>query len=157
MDMGKRMAALMLCAALAMGGVALARPDDGLFEKGKNAMGLLSYGEYGKAIETLGMSVSAGELKEQMEKDFSMLLRGTVQTKVAVMFREDREWYLAIPVSDPGEDRVETLVYSLGDGSGFTGIQKSTWGDVRARLDESPEYVWNEEYQPASPVLMSDL
>ena len=156
--MWKKIAALALCAALMLGGMALARPNDELFEKGKKALGLLSYGEYDKAIKALGLKdVSASELKTQMEKDFSLLFQGTVQTDVAVMFREDRDWYLAIPVADPTDDRVETIVYALGDGGGFQSISSSRWGDVADRLDESPEFVWNEEYLPSAPVLMSDL
>ena len=158
MAMWKRIAALALCAALLLGGAALARPDDELFETGKKALGLLSYGEYDNAIKALGLpDITADDLKAQMEKDFSLLFQGTVQTKVAVMFREDRDWYLAIPVADPADDRVETIVYALGDGSGFVSISASRWGDVAARLDESPEFVWNEEYLPSAPVLMSDL
>ena len=137
---------------------ALAQPEDTWFDTGKEALALLSYKEYGQALSLLQMTDVAPEaFAASMESDFRTLFRGTVQTDVAVLFSDgDGKWYLAIPVTEPSDDRVETMVFSLGSGQRCTDVSCMTWGEVMEAVDKSTACTWNMEYMPGSPILETD-
>lgn len=101
------------------------------------------------------VSPSASEWQDFAEGNFTTLSNG-VQTDYAVAYWNETDWRLAIPVSEPNDDSVETLVLISPDGSTLTGYRYATWGDVKREYEAASYTIWNQEYVSSTPVVTFD-
>ena len=150
------LAALIVCACAGAEGV----PDisDNLFSAAKEALSLLSYGEYARVSEVLPFSGGAPSAEEwqKFAESFATLSSGTVQREVSVAYWQGSCWYLAVPVSEPDRDSVEALMLRSDDGTAFSGYKLSNWGEVKSGYQASDYVIWNEEYVAGTPVIIAD-
>ena len=158
----KRILSVALLMALLLSACAFAEGvpsiSDELFSAAKEALSLLSYGEYTRVSEVLPFSGGAPSAEEwqQFAGSFSTLDSGTVQREVSVAYWQGSCWYLAVPVTEPNRDGVEALVLRSDDGAAFSGYEYATWGDVKSGYQASDYVVWNEEYVAGTPVIIAD-
>lgn len=149
-------AALILCACAGAESV----PDisDSLFSAAKQALSLLSYGEYESVCDVLPFADVAPSAEEwaNFAGNFSTLDSGTVQREISVAYWQNSSWSLAVPVSEPNKDSVETLILRSDDGQTFFGYKYATWGEARSGYESSDYVVWNEEYVAGTPVVIAD-
>ena len=149
-------AALILCACAGAESV----PDisDSLFSAAKEALSLLSYGEYESVCDVLPFADVAPSAEEwaNFAGNFSTLDSGTVQREISVAYWQNSSWSLAVPVSEPNKDSVETLILRSDDGQTFSGYKYATWGEARSGYESSDYVVWNEEYVAGTPVVIAD-
>lgn len=149
-------AALILCACAGAESV----PDisDSLFSAAKEALSLLSYGEYESICDVLPFADVAPSAEEwaNFAGNFSTLDSGTVQREISVAYWQNSSWSLAVPVSGPNKDSVETLILRSDDGQTFSGYKYATWGEARSGYESSDYVVWNEEYVAGTPVVIAD-
>lgn len=149
-------AALILCACAGAESV----PDisDSLFSAAKQALSLLSYGEYESVCDVLPFADVAPSAEEwaNFAGNFSTLDSGTVQREISVAYWQNSSWSLAVPVSEPNKDSVETLILRSDDGQTFSGYKYATWGEARSGYESSDYVVWNEEYVAGTPVVIAD-
>lgn len=150
------LAVLIVCACAGAEGV----PDisDNLFSAAKEALSLLSYGEYARVSETLPFAAAAPGAEEwqNFAGNFSTLDSGTVQREISVAYWQNGFWSLAVPVSEPNRDSVETLILRSDDGQTFSGYKYALWGEARGGYESSDYVVWNEEYVAGTPVIIPD-
>lgn len=132
--------------------------SNSLFSDAKEALSLLSYGEFAEVSELLQFAGSAPTESEweNFAKNFSTLNGGTVQRDVSVAYWTGGAWCLAVPVSEPSSDSVEALVLTTDDGTSFSGYKYSNWGSVRSGYEGSDYVVWNREYVAGTPVVIGD-
>ena len=158
----KRILSVALLMALLLSACAFAEGvpsiSDELFSAAKEALSLLSYGEYARVSEVLPFSGGApsAEERQQFAGSFSTLDSGTVQREVSVAYWQGSCWYVAVPVTEPNRDGVEALVLRSDDGAAFSGYKYATWGDVKSGYQASDYVVWNEEYVAGTPVIIAD-
>ena len=158
----KRILSVALLMALLLSACAFAEGvpsiSDELFSAAKEALSLLSYGEYARVSEVLPFSGGAPSAEEwqQFAGSFSTLDSGTVQREVSVAYWQGSCWYLAVPVTEPNRDGVEALVLRSDDGAAFSGYKYATGGDVKSGYQASDYVVWNEEYVAGTPVIIAD-
>ncbi len=158
----KRILSVALLMALLLSACAFAEGvpsiSDELFSAAKEALSLLSYGEYARVSEVLPFSGGAPSAEEwqQFAGSFSTLDSGTVQREVSVAYWQGSCWYLAVPVTEPNRDGVEALVLRSDDGAAFSGYKYATWGDVKSGYQASDYVTWNEEYVAGTPVIIAD-
>lgn len=149
-------AALILCACAGAESV----PDisDSLFSAAKEALSLLSYGEYESVCDVLPFADVAPSAEEwaNFAGNFSTLDSGTVQREISVAYWQNSSWSLAVPISEPNKDSVETLILRSDDGQTFSGYKYATWGEARSGYESSDYVVWNEEYVAGTPVVIAD-
>ena len=149
-------AALILCACAGAESV----PDisDSLFSAAKEALSLLSYGEYESVCDVLPFADVAPSAEEwaNFAGNFSTLDSGTVQREISVAYWQNSSWSLAVPVSEPNKDSVETLILRSDDGQTFSGYKYATWGEAHSGYESSDYVVWNEEYVAGTPVVIAD-
>ena len=63
-----------------------------------------------------------------------------------------------MPVSEPNDSSVETLVLTSEDGSSFNGYGCMSWGDVENEYLSSDYVSWNREYAGStSAVIEADV
>ena len=126
----------------------VASPSDKLFKYAKEALYSLSAGDYDHLVTALpfsDMSPSADEWRSFAKGSFTSLPT-MPQQQYAVAYWLGDCWKVAVPVSEPDSDWVETLVLISEDGMSFTGYGCTMWAQVRSEY-QSAEYVrWNEEY-----------
>lgn len=156
----KKAMSILLAAALLLGCASASEVpsiSDGLFSSAKEALSLLSYGEYARVSETLPFSGGAPSEDEwaKFAESFSTLDSGTVQREVSVAYWQGSSWCLAVPVSEPTSDSVEALVLITGDGQSFSGYRYANWGEVRSGYESSDYVEWNEEYVAGTPVIVA--
>jgi hypothetical protein len=157
----RRWAAFFLCAALlaAFPVVASAKNlNEALFEDAKDALTMISYGEYQKALDKLNFTQppTEAEFEDFVCFELDSVLTQTVQTDVAVCFHKSKKLYLAIPVEEPVSRDVETLVLSSTDGEQFDGYKAASWGSVMKQVKQDDAAVWNEPYDPGTLVVVPD-
>ena len=158
----------MICLALILmciGAPALADTGSGysgtlpeeMFLDAKQALSLMSYGEYGAALETLGLDSSqADEFKFFSEASFTSLSDG-VQLEVSVACLTDEYgWILAIPLWEPDFIDVETFLLHSSDGLTFDGYTSATWGFIRDLLPYSRDTIWYHSYEPGQKFIAAD-
>ncbi|MBQ3222081.1 MAG: hypothetical protein IJB41_00565 [Clostridia bacterium] len=128
-----------------------------MFLDAKQALSLMSYGEYAAALETIGLDAKqADEFKFFAEASFSSLSDG-VQLKVAVAFlTEEYGWIMAIPLWEPDAIDVETFLLHSSDGSTFDGYTSATWEFVDQLLPLSIDTIWYDRYEPGSKFVVAD-
>ena len=132
--------------------------NEALFDHGKEALTLISYGEYRKALKKLDFvnPPSEADFEDFVCFDLDAVLTQAVQTDVAVSYHKGKKVYLAIPVEEPTSRDVETLVLSSSDGAQFDGYKAATWGDVMKLVRDDAAAVWNEPYDPGTLVIVPD-
>lgn len=158
----KRKLALLLTLAMLMP-LAFARADapkisNNMFSYAKEALSLLSYGEYEKVSELLPFSGSAPDASEwkRFAGNFETINSGTVQRDISVAYWTGDMWILAVPVSEPSRGSVETLVLSSDDGTAFSGYKYAEWKSVKSQYEKAEYVVWNKEYTPSEPIVIAD-
>lgn len=154
-----------ICALLATGcaQAEAVKPDDDFFDKGRNAMTLLSEGKVEQAFQELAFSFTVGSEKSEddfkifVSDSFALLDSGEVQNAVAVCWLDDGgQWHLGIPVVEPITDDIEALVLDSWNLESFSGYSASTWGALKKAVARSQAFYWNEEYLPGTLILMAD-
>lgn len=159
----KKIVAIVLLAALLMFAGAQAQEgvpsiSDNLFSAAKEALSLLSYGEFARVAEVLPFSGAAPDAEEwsKFAQSFSTLNSGTVQREISVAFWTGSAWYLAVPVSEPNNGAVEALVLRSDDGTTFCGYKCADWASVKSSYENSAYVEWNREYVAGTPVVIAD-
>lgn len=153
-------AALLLLALCALPGAALAKElDKKLFSGAKEAVSLISYGEYKKALKKLGLPSTASDVEAFAafaEEHLGSASYGDVQTDVSVGYQLGKTLKLAVPITAPDGWNVEALVLLSKDGHSFTGYKAMSWGDVLTELEDSDSAIWNKPYDPDTPLIVAD-
>ena len=128
-----------------------------MFLNAKQALSLMSYGEYADALDTLGLDSSqADEFKFFADASFTGLSDG-VQLEVSVAFLTDEYgWILAIPLWEPDFADVETFLLHSSDGATFDGYTAATWGFVCDLLPYSCDTIWYHSYDPGRKFIAAD-
>lgn len=165
--MRRLIGAMILCAvAVLSAGCALAEtagPGEDFFDRGREALMLLSLGETDRALEVLDFAFDAESMQSEegfrqfVSNSFSLLDSGVVQSEVAVCWLgEDGIWRLGLPIVEPAAGDIEVLVLDSCDLTVFCGYSATTWGLLEEEVALAPEAYWNVEYLPGTPVLMAD-
>lgn len=133
------------CCANAEGGIITM--NDMLFSDAKQALRLFEEGDFEGAAEVLGFG-TADEFEKFIGGNYRTFGDEPVQTTVAVAWWNGKSWIMAVPLHEPCDPDVETLVLATDsiDCSTFCGYTFSTWGDVEAKLAQADYILWNEEY-----------
>lgn len=159
----KRILSLVLILLLLISTVAYASEvpqiSEELFTVAKQALTYLASGEYERLVTLLpfsDVSPSASEWKSFFEGNFTAIEDGAVQTEYAVAYWIGSAWNLAIPVSEPNEDTVETIVLTSSDGVSLTGYRFATWAEVKGEYLFASYVVWDKEYIESTPILAVD-
>ena len=158
---------ILCCAVIAVLLVAAAAPaladvpalNAQMFDYAKAALYCLAIGDYDRVVTGLpfsGLSPSADEWRSFAQGAFTTLSGSTPQTQYAVAYWTGRFWRVAVPVSEPSSDAVETLVLSSEDGSTFTGYAFATWGAVRGEYQGADYVSWNEEYSALTSAIVEN-
>lgn len=129
-----------------------------LFLCAKQSLIHLASGEYERLVTLLPFSdvaPSAAEWQSFVEGNF-IALPEHVQTEYSVAYWTGKVWKLAVPVSEPSNDAVETLVLTSPDGSSFSGYGYSTWAEVKGEYLFASYVTWDVEYLGADPVITVD-
>jgi len=138
-------AVMLLTAASAQ----VSAPSENLFARAKAALQLLSIGDYDQLVTSLpfsDISPSADEWQSFAQGSFTTLAGSIPQQQYAVAYWQGDCWKVAVPVSEPADDFVETLILISEDGRSFSGYGCAFWGQVRMEY-QAAEYVrWNQEY-----------
>lgn len=156
----KRKLLSLLCAACLLLGLT-AQAQSGttfnvrLFADAKKALPLLEAEDYEGASAVL-VAFSADELRNFVRDNIFTFGEG-VQTTVSVAYWTGSTWNLAVPLYEPIDGQVETLVLLIArDLSGFTGYGCETWDEVSTQYAECDYVIWNEEYVPNNPYIIED-
>lgn len=133
--------------------------SENLFVAAKQALTYLSSGEYERLVTLLpfsDVSPSAAEWRGFAEGNFTSFTGEMTQTDYAVAYWSGAAWKLAVPVSEPSEDSVETLVLTSTDGVSFSGYGFTTWAEAKGEFLFAPYVIWNKEYIENAPVIAAD-
>ncbi len=123
-------------------------PPDSAYKNAKEAVSLISYGEFDMAISKLGLaSMTKKQLKSFIDTNCKEIYDGSVQTEVSVAWF-DEIWLLAVPFEAPDDAAVGALVFTLTDGKTFDGVQFMRWEDVEEGYSSSSDVYWNLPYSP---------
>ena len=150
--------ALLLILSAMTSALAVPQISGALFSSAKQAVKCLSSGEYEKLVTLLpfsGIAPSASEWQSFAEGNFTTL-NGAAQCDYAVAYWNGSVWKLAVPVSEPSSDTVETLVLSSANGSTFSGYAYTTWTEVKGEYLFASYVIWDKEYISASPIITVD-
>lgn len=130
-----------------------------LFKYAKSALTCLADGDYQKIVSNLpfsGVSPSADEWKSLAEGAFTTLSGSDPQTQYAVAYWAGNVWKVAVPVSTPDDDNVETLLLISEDGQSFSGYGYSSWKKVSGEYRSSDYVNWNDEYNASTSVVIEN-
>lgn len=150
---------LLVTALLTAPAAALAASlNSSLIEDAKQALTLMSYGEYKKALKKLNLkkAPSAQDLSDFVDSDLSDVYAVAVQTEVAVAYKVDGVWRVAVPVEAPSYDSVQTLVVRAKDGKRFDAYKAIAWYEVLDQVDQAEEVIWQEAYEQGELYLLPD-
>ena len=131
--------------------------SENMFKYTKAALSALAAGAYEKVVANLpfsGVSPSAKEWRSLAEGSFTSLAGASPQTEYAVAYWNGMMWKIAVPVSEPDHEGVETLVLFSEDGSSFTGYSCAAWGGVMREVQKADYVSWNEEYNSSTSVFL---
>ena len=129
-----------------------------LFPCAKQALVFIASGEYESLVTLLpfsGLSPSAAEWQSFVEGNF-LTLTPQVQTEYSVAYWTGSCWKLAVPVANPDNDYVETLVLTSPDGMTFSGYRYCQWWEVVGEYEIASYVTWNKEYVGSAPVIAID-
>ena len=153
--------AIMLTGLGAFAENAVPELDPLLFLRAKEALVLFDAGDFEGASALLGFEDPA-ELKKFMTGNFPTLGGGAdqpaVQTIVSVACWTGNMWMLAVPLYEPAETGIDTLVLTINpeDSTRFSGYMYAQWGDVELHLAQCDYVLWNEEYIKNELVIYQD-
>ena len=124
-------------------------PDE-TFLRAKEAVILISYGDYDAAIQRLGMAdaITKNALKSMIDKKCKEIYAESVQTELSVAWNDGKNWRIAVPFEAPDDRAVGSLVFTLSDVTQFTNIEFSRWGEVNDAYAVAADILWNVEYIP---------
>lgn len=158
----KRIVSLLLVMLLLISSTALASEipqiDSSLFLCAKQAVGCIVAGEYERMITLLpfsDVSPSASEWQSFVKGNF-MALPEIAQSIYSVAYWTGSVWKLAVPVSEPASDDVETLVLTSPDGLTFSGYGYAAWADVKNEYLYASYVTWDIEYLDSTPIIAVD-
>lgn len=128
--------------------------NSNLMDDAKSVLKKFDAGDYSGAADILGCA-DASELEKFVTGNFSQF-GGGVQTTYAVAYcASGGSWKVAVPLSEPSSDNVETLVLITDDtGSAFTGYRYATWGSVTQDSAGCDYVLWDEEYVSDSEMVI---
>ena len=129
--------AIMLTALL----VCTAESTDGLFLTAKEAAYLLYNKEYAAVVKKL--NIDEAVLKDV--KNCKELGEYEPQTDVAVYWTGETGAYIAIPLENPINESVKTLVFSIDESNAFIAVYVDKWVNVQKEYGSSSDVVWNGE------------
>ena len=161
----RKILCLAMVSALLISGTAMAaQPGDDFYNVGRNALLLLENGDTDGAIALIDFQFDDSDptyteagFREIVQKKYAPDFdpRPALQP-TAVCFLMDGLWYLALPVSEPTSDKMETFVLISADQSTFCGYAALTWGSVLEMSDLAQEAYWNVEYKASGSQLIAD-
>ena len=148
--MKKFLALFCVLAAFALTARAESVPSASAFQAAKEALSLISYGEFDRAIARLGMekTMSGADMKKYIGANCPEIYAGSVQTEVSVAWYSQNRWLLAVPFEAPDDNGVGALVFSLTDGVHFDAVFFARWGKVAEGYSASDSVTWNAKYTP---------
>lgn len=125
-----------------------------LIDDAKSVLKKFDAGDYSGASDILGCA-DASELEKFVTGNFTQFGSG-VQTTYAVAYcASSGSWKVAVPLSEPSSEDVETLVLITDDtGSSFTGYRYATWGSVTQDYAACDYVLWNREYVSDSEIVI---
>lgn len=155
---------LLLAILLTAGSALAAQPEDGFYDTGREALYQMATGDLDGAVARIGFQFDESDstyseegfrriAQEEYAPDFDD--QPTLQ-ETAVAFYMDGMWYLALPVSEPSRDDMETFVLISPDQATFTGYAALSWSTVLEMSDLAQECYWNVEYNPVRSEPMAD-
>ena len=135
-----------------------AQLNENLFDRGKNVLILLSYGEFDKAYDKAQFSddIEKDAFKSYIQESFFDLFNKTVQSDVAVFCFNGRAWALYIPVLAPARDHGEVLKLISADGQSFSGYECVDLSDMHKAVDRGEIVNWNKPIQAEDIIIMAD-
>lgn len=141
-----------------------AAPADEFFNRAREALALISYGEIDQALETLAFSFDVESVQSEedfrtfIDESFLMLDGGSVQLEVALCWLDGETglWHLGIPLVEPVSWDVEVLVLDSHDLISFCGYSASNWAALEEAASLSSQAFWNIGYDPGETVLFAD-
>lgn len=157
----KKFCVLLLALALLVSCVLSASAQelsDTMFENAKEAVSLISYGEFGKAIKKLNssaFSMDESDLKSYIKANCRSIFDRSVQRDVAVAWYDGSVWALAVPFEAPDDDAVGALVFYSSDGAAFDDMAYMNWGDVVSAYTSGSDVHWNVAYE-AGYIIVGD-
>jgi len=156
----KRLAAAFLLLLILIGSVdayaEVPQLSENLLTCAKQALVYLSSGEYERLVTLLpfsGVAPAASEWESFATGNFTTLDDG-VQTEYAVAYWTGSAWKVAVPVDEPSEGGVETMVLTSGDGSTFSGYGFSSWSKVKTEYENASYVTWKREYMESAPMIL---
>lgn len=140
--------ALAMCMSAALADAGSPPPDDA-YKCAKEAVSLISYGEYDMALKKLNLdgTYTAKALKKYIDTNCKEIYSGSVQTEVSVAWYDGSAWLMAVPFEAPDDDAVGALVFSLKDGKAFDGLVFARWEDVCEGYGATTDVYWNVAYK----------
>jgi len=139
-------------------GYAGSLPEE-LFTRAKEALSLMSYGEYQEAVEMLALSganPSAKDLRFFAEASFSTLDEGVQKDVAVACLTEEYGWLIAVPLCAPDAADVETFVCHSSDALALDGYTAASWSFVSDLLGRSDEVIWWQKYEPGKKTVIVD-
>lgn len=156
----RKMAAWFLAVALTLSPMAVlaASLDSALIDDAKQALTLMSYGEYKKALKRLDLknSSSVQDLSDFVDASLSDLYSVSVQSEVAVAYLLDGSWRVAVPIESPSYDSVTTFVVRAKDGKRFDAYRAMAWYEVLDQVSMADEVIWQDAYEQGDLYLLPD-
>lgn len=128
--------------------------DEALFDDAKQILLYFADGDYESAAALLEFT-DADELKKFVTGNFTCM-DSDVQTFVSVAFWGYNSWYIAVPLADPVDGFVETLMLRSDDGDTFSGYKYCLWSEAESEYSKSDYVTWNEEYATADNLYIID-
>ena len=144
---------------LSVSALAAVKLNSSLIDDAKQALNLMSYGEYKKALKKLDFSKnepSASELGDFVYSSLDDLAYVSVQSDIAVAYRLKSGWRIAVPIEEPSYDTVQTLVLRSKNGQSFDNYKAMSWYEVENEMGKADKVVWQDAYDPGDIYLATD-
>ena len=121
-------------------------PGEQMFNDAKKSLAYFEACDYKNAALLLKFA-DAEELEKFISGNYLTFGAG-VQTDVSVAWWNGSTWELAVPLYEPADPMVETLVLTLdaNDNAAFCGYSYALWGEIEAWIAECDYVIWNQEY-----------
>ena len=121
-----------------------------VFVRAKECTALFVLGQYDLAADALAGTLNTEDLKGCAAQIRQMPAQA--QALYAISWKEADGGYLAVPLTEPGDGYIDTLVFTICEGS-FTEVSVQKWRDVQTRYENGYDVYWNMEYVPGFIVL----
>ena len=158
--MKKRFVAMFLLLAVLAVPAAMAAPafDESLFSRAKDAVILISYGEYSGAVEKIASAdvFDAAELESYVDGKARSIYNDTIQKTYSVAWYDGAKWIVAVPFTTPNDDAVGCFAFAAEDGVNVTAYRYMTWGSVVQGYANADEVLWQDEYTGETVIAFAD-